>query len=207
MPPRRKKKYRSLAAKAAEEAIAFTADRDQQLSLCLDRVAVNFSLEILKIVPGRVSTEADTRLSFKLEGTITKTRDLIRLYKEVGIGRERILIKVAATREGIKAAEVSEKERIRCNLTLLFSFIQAVMSAEASVTLVSHFVGRLLDRYRNERDIVTHEFGDFNAVNLLADSHVGLFYQNQLAACFGCRLLLGAEGEDTRKERDKQNRA
>jgi transaldolase len=111
---------------------------------------VNFGIEILKIVPGRVSTEVDARLSFDTEGTISKARKLIGMYEEAGISRERILIKIAATWEGIRAAEVLEKEGIHCNLTLLFSKIQAIACAEAGVQLISPFVGRILDWYKND---------------------------------------------------------
>lgn len=143
-------KYRHLAAAAAHEAKSLSKNQAEQLSLCLDRVAVNFGLEILKIVPGRVSTEVDARLSFDTEGTLAKARELIRLYEAAGISRNRILIKVAATWEGIRAAEVLEKEGIHCNLTLLFSEIQAISCAEAGVTLISPFVGRILDWHKKE---------------------------------------------------------
>ena len=145
-------KYRHLAAAAATEAKKLSNNPDEQLKLCLDRVAVNFGLEILKIVPGRVSTEVDARLSFDTEGSIAKARELIRLYEAAGIDRKRILIKVAATWEGIKAAEVLEKEGIHCNLTLLFSKIQAIACAEAGVMLISPFVGRILDWYKKEQN-------------------------------------------------------
>ncbi len=114
----------------------------------IDNVLVNFGLEILKIVPGRVSTETDARLSFDTTGTIAKARQLIRLYEAQGIDRNRILIKIASTWEGIHAAELLEREGIHCNLTLLFSFAQAVVCAEAGVQLVSPFVGRILDWYK-----------------------------------------------------------
>jgi len=147
----REDKYRHLAAMAAADARSLSGDPALQLSLCLDRVAVNFGLEILKIVPGRVSTEVDARLSFDTSGTIEKARELIRLYEQAGISRERILIKIAATWEGIRAAEVLEKEGIHCNLTLLFSKIQAIACAEAGVKLISPFVGRILDWYKKEK--------------------------------------------------------
>jgi transaldolase len=114
----------------------------------LDEICVTFGKEILKIVPGRVSTEVDARLSFDTDATITKARKLIGLYRQAGINRERVLIKIAATWEGMRAAEVLEKEGIHCNLTLLFSFAQAVAAAEAGVTLISPFVGRILDWYK-----------------------------------------------------------
>jgi transaldolase len=114
----------------------------------MDRLLVLFGLEILQIVPGRVSTEVDARLSFDTAGTVAKARDIIARYEAAGTTRERILIKIASTWEGIKAAEQLEKEGIRCNLTLLFSFPQAVACAEAGVQLISPFVGRILDWYK-----------------------------------------------------------
>ena len=116
----------------------------------IDRLFVLFGCEILKVVPGRVSTEVAARLSFDTEGTIAKARNLISLYDKAGISRERVLIKVASTWEGIRAAEQLEKEGIHCNLTLLFSFAQAVACAEAGVTLISPFVGRIYDWYKKE---------------------------------------------------------
>jgi transaldolase len=116
-------------------------------SAAIDRLFVDFGLKILEIVPGRVSTEVDARLSFDAEGSIKKARELIGMYKDAGIGRERVLIKLASTWEGIRAAEQLEKEGIHCNLTLLFGFHQAVACADAKVTLISPFVGRILDWY------------------------------------------------------------
>ncbi|MET0263363.1 MAG: transaldolase [Rariglobus sp.] len=114
----------------------------------IDRLLVNFGVEILKIVPGRVSTEVDARLSFDTKATLTKAREIIALYEKAGIKRDRILIKIASTWEGIKAAEQLEKEGIHCNLTLLFSFAQAVACAEAGIQLISPFVGRILDWHK-----------------------------------------------------------
>ena len=130
-------------------------DRAVQLEKAMDKVAVNFGLEILKIVPNRVSTEVDARLSFDKEASIAKARDLIALYEEAGISRERVLIKLAATWEGIKAAEVLENEGIHCNLTLIFSLVQAVACAEAGVRLVSPFVGRIYDWYLKDKGVET----------------------------------------------------
>jgi len=134
-----------------DDAVTFAKDRSinshDRPGLAINKLFVDFGLEILKIIPGRVSTEADARLSFDTEGTLIKARNLISLYKEAGIDRERVLIKIASTWEGIKAAEQLTKEGIRCNMTLLFSFPQAVASAEAGVQLVSPFVGRILDWY------------------------------------------------------------
>lgn len=114
----------------------------------IDRLLVAFGLEILKLVPGRVSTETDARLSFDTQGTIDKGRALIALYEAAGIPRERILIKIASTWEGIRAAQVLEKEGIRCNMTLLFSLPQAIACADAQVQLISPFVGRIYDWYK-----------------------------------------------------------
>ncbi|MFM8675578.1 MAG: transaldolase, partial [Vulcanococcus sp.] len=124
------------------------APAEEVVREALDEICVTFGKEILKIVPGRVSTEVDARLSYDTEATITKARKLIGLYRQAGIPRERVLIKIASTWEGIKAAEVLEQEGIHCNLTLLFGFGQAVAAAEAGVTLISPFVGRILDWYK-----------------------------------------------------------
>jgi len=118
------------------------------LDKVIDRLLVLFGCEILKIVPGRVSTEVDARLSFDRDGSMAKAREIIGLYAKAGIPRERILIKLASTWEGIKAAELLQKEKINCNMTLLFSFAQAVACAEAKVQLISPFVGRILDWYK-----------------------------------------------------------
>lgn len=132
-----------------DEALAYarrkSTDTHKQMGFALDRLFINFGLEILKIVPGRVSTEVDARYSFDTEGSIRKARELIALYKESGVDRERILVKLASTWEGIRAAEILTKEGIRCNMTLLFSMPQAIACAEAGVQLVSPFVGRVLD--------------------------------------------------------------
>ena len=127
-----------------------SAPAAQVVSLAFDRLAVAFGLKILKIIPGRVSTEVDARLSFDTESTIAKGRELIAQYEAAGVSRERILIKIASTWEGIQAASVLEKEGIHCNLTLLFGLHQAVACAEAGVTLISPFVGRILDWYKKD---------------------------------------------------------
>lgn len=123
-------------------------DKDQQIEDAGDKLAVIVGTEILKYVPGRISTEVDARLSYDTQATIEKARKLIGLYEEAGISRDRVLIKAASTWEGIKAAEQLEKEGINCNLTLLFSFAQAQACAEAGVFLISPFVGRILDWYK-----------------------------------------------------------
>ena len=135
-----------------DDALAFgrqqTGDREQQLDAVMDKLAVNFGVAILGIIPGRVSTEVDARLSFDTAATIAKARQLVTLYERAGVSKTRILIKIAATWEGIRAAEVLEREGIHCNLTLLFSFAQARACAEAGVFLISPFVGRILDWYK-----------------------------------------------------------
>ena len=123
-------------------------DRAQQLIEAEDKLAVNIGLEILNFIPGRISTEVDARLSYDSAATVAKARKIISLYQAAGVGRERILIKIAATWQGIRAAETLEKEGINCNLTLLFSQAQARACAEAGVTLISPFVGRILDWYK-----------------------------------------------------------
>lgn len=146
-------KYSSLIDDALLYAKGKSNDKSVQLKLALDKLAVNFGLKILEIVPGRVSTEVDARLSFDTKGTVAKAHELIALYEANGISRERILIKTASTWEGINAAEVLEKEGIHCNLTLLFSLEQAVRCAEAGVTLISPFVGRILDWHKKDRGV------------------------------------------------------
>ncbi len=145
--------YKSLIDDAVAYARKAEGDIHKKLRLGLKKVAVNFGLEILQIVPGRVSTEVDARLSFRIYDTISYAKGLIRLYEKEGISRERVLIKVAATWEGIKAAEILEKEGIHTNLTLLFNKVQAIACAEAGVTLISPFVGRILDWYKKERGV------------------------------------------------------
>ncbi len=124
------------------------AKNEAIVGLAIDRLAIEFGVRILKIVPGRVSTEVDARLSFDTTATLAKARQIIGQYKAAGIGTDRVLIKIASTWEGIKAAEVLEKEGIHCNLTLLFGMHQAVACAEAGATLISPFVGRILDWYK-----------------------------------------------------------
>jgi len=139
-----------------DEAIAYgkqqSQDKAQQLVDAEDKLAVNIGLEILKLVPGRVSTEVDARLSYDTEATVAKARKLIALYEAAGINKNRILIKIASTWQGIRAAEILEKEGINCNLTLLFSEAQARACAEAGVYLISPFVGRILDWYKANTD-------------------------------------------------------
>jgi len=134
-----------------EQAIADAGSKNgngPEIETVIDHLLVHFGMEILKIVPGRVSTEVDARLSFNVTGSIEKAKELIRLYEENGIGRERVLIKLASTWEGIEAARHLQKEGIHCNMTLMFSLAQAIGAAEAGAQLVSPFVGRILDWYK-----------------------------------------------------------
>lgn len=142
--------YRHLVEEAADAASERGGDHAEMAEEFIDRLFVLFGSEILKVVPGRVSTEVAASLSFDTAATIAKARKLISLYAGKGVPRERILIKIASTWEGIRAAESLEKEGIHCNLTLLFSFAQAVACAEAKVTLISPFVGRIYDWYKKE---------------------------------------------------------
>ncbi|NJR38599.1 MAG: transaldolase [Leptolyngbyaceae cyanobacterium CSU_1_4] len=126
------------------------ASAEEIATLAFDRLAVSFGLKILEIIPGRVSTEVDARLSYDTEATIAKAHQIIAQYEAAGVSRDRVLIKIASTWEGIKAAEVLEQEGIHCNLTLLFGLHQAIACAEAGITLISPFVGRILDWYKKE---------------------------------------------------------
>lgn len=144
--------YAPLIDEAIAYAKAQSADKTQQLIDAEDKLAVNIGLEILKIVPGRISTEVDARLSYDTQATVEKARKLIALYNAAGISNDRILIKIASTWQGIRAAEILEKEGINCNLTLLFSEAQARACAEAGVYLISPFVGRILDWYKANTD-------------------------------------------------------
>jgi len=145
-----KPEYAALLDDAIQWALKAPGDRPARREAGMDKLMVNFGCEILKIVPGRVSTEVDAALSFDTDGTIAKARRLIGLYEDAGISRQRILIKMASTWEGIRAAEKLERDGIHCNLTLLFSFAQAVACAEAGVTLISPFVGRIYDWYKKD---------------------------------------------------------
>lgn len=145
----KKSAYAKLIDIAVDYAKSKGSTKEEKAAIALDRLLVEFGKEILKIVPGRVSTEVDARLSFDKDATVKKAKEIIALYKEQGIDKDRILIKIASTWEGIQAAAELEKDYgIHCNLTLLFSFVQAVACAEASVTLISPFVGRILDWYK-----------------------------------------------------------
>lgn len=140
--------YTSLIDDAVEWAKGNSNCKKQQVEDASDKIAVGIGMEILKVVPGRISTEVDARLSFDMEASLKKARKLIHLYNEAGISNDRVLIKLASTWEGIQAGAILEREGIHCNLTLLFSFAQARACAEAGVTLISPFVGRILDWYK-----------------------------------------------------------
>lgn len=145
-----KPEYRFLIEKAVKDTSHFPGATEERKQAVLTQTYVNFGLEILKLVPGRVSTEVDARLSFDTEGSIAKARTFISLYEKAGVPRERILIKLASTWEGVRAAEVLEMDGIHCNMTLIFSLAQAAACAEAKATLISPFVGRILDWYKKQ---------------------------------------------------------
>lgn len=145
--------YQHLVEEAIQYAKKHGKDVAEQVELATDKVCVNFGIEILKIVPGRVSTEVDARLSFDTEATLAKAKHLLKLYADAGISKDRILIKIASTWEGIEAARQLEKEGIHCNLTLLFSLAQAAACAEAGVTLISPFAGRITDFYKQKEGV------------------------------------------------------
>lgn len=145
--------YKALVDEAVAYGKAKGGDRKAQLKIILDKMAVNFGLEILKIVPGLVSTELDARLSFSTDACIARAREIIALYEEAGVKRDRILIKIASTWEGLCAAKVLQAEGIQCNLTLLFSIWQAAAAAEFGCTLISPFVGRIMDWFKKDRGV------------------------------------------------------
>jgi len=165
-------------APLAEEAIGLAGRSSpsptDRVERTIDHLLTLFGREILKLIPGRVSTEVDARLSFDTAATVTKARDLIALYEGLGIERERVLIKIASTWEGIRAAAELEKEGIHCNMTLLFSLAQAVACAEAGATLISPFVGRILDWYKKSEG---REFGPEEDPGVLSVRQIYTFYK------------------------------
>jgi transaldolase len=193
------------ASKPEYKAIFDQAVTDGQsggVDAVMDKLVVAFGLEILKIVPGRVSTEVDARLSFDTQGNIEKARQIIGAYEAAGIGRERILIKIASTWEGIKAAEVLQKEGINCNLTLLFSLAQAVVCAEGGIKLISPFVGRILDWHKKStgKDFVGAEDPGVQSVTQIYNYYkhfgyttevMGASFRNksEITELTGCDLL------------------
>jgi transaldolase len=160
--------YQSLIREARAWAHNSGGSNVEQLANCSDRLAVDIGREILDIVPGRVSTEVDARLSFDQVATVARARRLIDLYEEAGTERERVLIKIASTWEGIRAGEELEKEGINCNLTLLFGFTQAAACADAGVFLISPFVGRILDWYKANTDLDISQPADDPGVQSVA---------------------------------------
>ena len=145
--------YRHLVEDAAAFGISKGSDSQSRARWTMERLAVNFGAEILKVVPGRVSTEIDARMSFDSEGTLRRAEELVELYDQAGIDSDRVLFKIASTWEGINTAERLERRGLHCNLTLLFSFPQAVACADAGVTLISPFVGRILDWYKEAEHV------------------------------------------------------
>ena len=198
------------AQKAEYKAIFDKAVTDGQsggVDAVMDKLVVAFGLEILKIVPGRVSTEVDARLSFDTQSNIEKARQIIGAYEAAGIGRERILIKIASTWEGIKAAEVLQKEGINCNLTLLFSLAQAVVCAEGGIKLISPFVGRILDWHKKStgKDFVGAEDPGVQSVTQIYNYYkhfgyttevMGASFRNkgEITELTGCDLLTISPG-------------
>jgi transaldolase len=195
--------YRRLIDEAIEATQSVGGGKEQRMAALIDRLFVDFGQEILKIIPGRVSTEVDARLSFDGEATMNRARGIIKLYETAGIDRKRILIKIASTWEGIRAAEKLEKEGIHCNLTLLFSFPQAVACAEAGVTLISPFVGRIFDWYKKARGVdsipapedpgvqsVTHIYNYFKKFGHKTEI-MGASFRNigEITELAGCDLL------------------
>jgi len=195
--------YRHLVEEATDVASEFGGSDTQMAEEFIDQLFVLFGCEILKVVPGRVSTEVAASLSFDTQATVAKGRKLISLYEKKGISRERILIKIASTWEGIRAAELLETEGIHCNLTLLFSFAQAVACAQAGVTLISPFVGRIYDWYKKERggaEIPADQDPGVASVTRIYDYYKKFGYKtqvmgasfrnlNQIVRLAGCDLL------------------
>ena len=186
-----KEEYKALTA----DAVAYGRKHGKTEAEVLDKTAtklsVNFGLEILKHVPKRVSTEVDARLSFDKDGSIAKAREIIALYKEAGVSKDRVLIKLASTWEGIQAGRQLEKEGIHCNLTLLFSFAQAVACAQAGVTLISPFVGRILDWYKAAKP--TEDFSGVNDPGVQSVTQIYNYYKK-----FGYKtIVMGASFRNT----------
>lgn len=176
-------KYKGLIEDAVQYGRLQGKNEAQKLKFCLEKLSVNFGLQILQIVPGRVSTEVDARLSFRIYDSLAYAHDLIRLYEKAGVGRERVLIKIAATWEGIKTAEILEKEGIHTNLTLLFSKTQAIACAQAGVKLISPFVGRILDWHKKARGvdhIPAHEDPGVLSVTKIYNYYKKFGYQTEI---------------------------
>ncbi len=202
-----KEEYASLADEAVTSCLGKGLDGQALVDAIASELLVGFGLEILKIVPGRVSTEVDARLSYDTEGTIGKAREIIELYRSKGIDSDRILIKIASTWEGINAAKTLEKEGIHCNLTLLFSLVQAVHCAESGATLISPFVGRILDwnKAKTGLDYAAHEDPGVQSVQTIYNYYKKFGYKTEvMGASFrnkgeiielaGCDLLTISPG-------------
>lgn len=203
-----KPEYRILVDQAIAEFKGKNGmSNEAKTAAILDRILILFGLEILKIVPGRVSTEVDARLSFDTKGTIAKARQLIKMYEKSGISRKRILIKIASTWEGIEAARVLQKEKINCNMTLLFSLAQAVACAEAKAKLISPFVGRILDWHKKStgRDYAPAEDPGVQSVTQIYNYYkhfghktevMGASFRNkgEITELCGCDLLTISPG-------------
>jgi len=199
--------YASLIDEAISYAKKQSASITQQIEDTCDNLAVNIGKTILKSIPGRISTEVDARLSYDTQASVTKARKIIKMYNDAGIQNNRILIKLASTWQGIRAAEILEKEGINCNLTLLFSFAQAQACAEANVFLISPFVGRILDWHKqNEgRDFSTDEDPGVKSVTAIYDYYKAHGYKTivmgasfrssaEILALAGCdRLTIGPQ--------------
>ena len=178
-----KEQYHHLIEEAVSYAKSHSQNKEGFRSLLIDKVFVNFGSSILEIIPGRVSTEVDARLSFDVEKSIEKAKTLISLYEDKGISRERILIKLATTWEGILAAEQLEKEGIHCNMTLLFCLIQAVACADVGATLISPFVGRILDWYKKnteQKEFLPHEDPGVKSVTQIYNYYKKFGYKTQI---------------------------
>ncbi|CRX38004.1 transaldolase [Estrella lausannensis] len=199
-----KAEYKHLIDEAVEFGKKNAKGKDDVLHQILDKLFVNFGLEILKIIPGRVSTEVEARLSFDKEASLKKARHLIQLYEQAGIPRERVLIKLASTWEGAAAAKELEKEGIHCNMTLMFSLAQAIASSDAKATLVSPFVGRIYDWYKTNRPLdkiespeldpgvisVANIYNYYKKHDIKTEVMGASFrYKEQITALSGCDLL------------------
>lgn len=213
-----KKEYGYLLEQAIVETKSKNLDKEERLERVLDYLLVLFGVEILKIVPGRVSTEVDAHLSFDLKRSVEKAHDLIKLYEEKGVDRSSVLIKLASTWEGVEAAKILQKEKINCNMTLLFSFPQAVICAEAGVRLISPFVGRIYDWYKKDtgKEYVGDEDPGVQSVRKIYNYYkkfnyptqvMGASFRNkgQILSLAGCDLLtispeLLAELKDSNKD-------
>ncbi|MDP1608495.1 MAG: transaldolase [Chlamydiales bacterium] len=202
-----------------EEAIQYGRSKSKDfLHHTINKVFVNFGLEILKIVPGRVSTEVDARLSFDIEGSIQQAHELVDLYEKAGINRERILIKLASTWEGIQAAKELEKEGIHCNMTLLFCTAQAVSCSDVKATLISPFVGRILDWFKKSQNVTGYSPAEDPGVKSVTDIYhyykkfgintqiMGASFRNkeEILELAGCDLLTIAPSllEELKKSND-----